>query len=357
MKRNLLVVLFVCTACLLACTKELAPVGSAVFTVNNSGCEAPCEVSFSAADGSIRYRWDFGDGSAATGQTAKKAYANAGSYTVKLVVSGEGGSAISSQPVNIQQKPIPSTREYLPGVSFTKMVLISGGTFQMGDTRNEGDSDEKPVHTVTVSSFYMGQYEATQRQWQNVMGSNPANFKGCDDCPVEQVSHDDIQVFLSKLNSQRPANTPAFRLPTEAEWEYAAGGGAIASRNRFGNGKDVANPAEINYNGSDYTGRPTYSVAGVYRNKTTQVGSFAPNALGLYDMSGNVYEWCSDWYGSYSSAAQVNPTGPNSGLYRVLRSGSWYGTPPYCRSALRGSFPPAFRNDGGIGFRIVSSLQ
>ena len=235
------------------------------------------------------------------------------------------------------------------------MVLVPDGTSEMGDTfKDNVNSNEKPLHIVGVRSFYMGQYEVTQRQWQNVMGSNPSNFKGCDDCPVETISHDDIQLFLSKLNNQRPANTPAFRLPTEAEWEYAAREGG--KNNRFGNGKDIANPAEINYDGSDYLSRPAYSVVGVNRGKTTQVGSFAPNALGLYDMSGNVWEWCSDWYGSYNSAAQANPSGPGSGDVRVLRGGSWLNDPQDCRSATRFSLTPMLRFST-IGFRVVSPAQ
>jgi formylglycine-generating enzyme required for sulfatase activity len=191
------------------------------------------------------------------------------------------------------------------------MAYIEGGTFQMGDTRNEGETDEKPVHKVTVSSFYMSKYEITQRQWESVMGNNPSYFKDCADCPVEQVSWEDVQKFLKKLNARTGGN---YRLPTEAEWEYAAGGGS-GTRTRFGNGKDILDATEANFDASaDY--RKSYSIAGEYRDKTLKVGSFRPNGLGLYDMTGNVFEWCSDWYGSYIVAV-AGPATPRVVAWRL----------------------------------------
>ncbi|GAB3707316.1 hypothetical protein GCM10027592_41350 [Spirosoma flavus] len=354
MKINYLSLVLICAVGLLTCTKELAPLTNAEFKIQNGGCEAPCEVSFTGPSGDdLRYRWDFGDNTTSSEQSPKKTYATANNYIVKLVVTGSGGSAISSQSLSIKQNP--NTRQYLTGVSYASMTLVKGGTFQMGDTRNEGLADEKPVHQVTVSDFFMGQYEVTQQQWRAVMGSNPSSFTGCDDCPVEQVSWDDAQQFLQKINQQRSSGTPAFRLPTEAEWEYAAGGGAISSRSRFGNGKDIANPAEINFVGSAEFKQP-YSVEGVYRAKTIKVGSFAPNGLGLYDLSGNVWEWCSDLYANYTSAAVTNPTGAASGTNRIFRGGGWRNASQDNRNTYRFNYLPSLRSHD-LGFRIVCSAQ
>ncbi|MBK8923202.1 MAG: formylglycine-generating enzyme family protein [Saprospirales bacterium] len=235
------------------------------------------------------------------------------------------------------------------GVPDDGLVFVKGGTFTMGCTSEQQDcyDDEKPAHTVTVGDFYIGRYEVTQKLWKQVMGTNPSNFKDCDDCPVEQVSWDDAQQFIQKLNAQTGRN---YRLPTEAEWEYSARGGGKAVL--FGNGKNVADPKEINFDASS-SYKKAYSVVGEYRQKTVPVGSLnSPNALGLHDMSGNVYEWCSDWFGSYSSGSQTNPTGPDSGSYRVIRGGSWNTGPQYCRVADRSDDAPGNRSSN-TGFRLA----
>jgi formylglycine-generating enzyme required for sulfatase activity len=181
------------------------------------------------------------------------------------------------------------------------------------------------------------------------MGNNPSYFKNCDDCPVEQVSWDEVQDFLKKLNAQYPGNN--YRLPTEAEWEYAARGGGKAVL--FGNGKNTADPNEINIDGN-ISYKKTYSKLGESPSKTVPTGSLhSPNMLGLHDMSGNVYEWCSDWYASdyYKNSPTTNPTGPSSGSSRVCRGGSWGNSPQYCRVATRSlSFP--YNIDPFIGFRL-----
>lgn len=192
------------------------------------------------------------------------------------------------------------------GVSFT-MVPVEGGTFQMGATSEQGNDAfnwETPVHNVTLSSYAIGQTEVTQALWAAVMGSNPSNFKG-DDLPVEKVSWNDCQTFITKLNQLTGKN---FRLPTEAEWEYAARGGKQSKGYKYSGSNTLSDVAWYTENSSS---------------KTHPVATKQPNEMGLYDMSGNVMEWCQDWYGSYSSSAQSNPTGASSGKYRVYRGGSW----------------------------------
>ncbi len=209
--------------------------------------------------------------------------------------------------------------ETVAGVSF-KMVAIPGGTFSMGS--NDGESDERPVHSVSLSAYYMGETEVTQALWQAVMGTNPSYHKNCDQCPVEQVSWNDAQEFINKLNQKTGKR---YRLPTEAEWEYGARGG------------------------EHYTYAGSNSIDGVawYYDKsgsqTHPVKQKRANGYGLYDMSGNVYEWCTDWYASdyYSKSPDKNPAGPSAGNWRVLRGGSWYGSSESCRVANRLNYFPS----------------
>ena len=216
-----------------------------------------------------------------------------------------------------------------------EMVFVEGGTFTMGATA-EQESDaydfESPTHSVTLSSYYIGKYEVTQAQWRAVMGSNPSLFAG-DNLPVEQVSWNDIQEFITKLNQQ---TGKTFRLPTEAEWEYAARGGNKSKGYKYSGSNTVDDVAWYNNNSS---------------NTTHPVGQKAPNELGIYDMSGNVWEWCQDWYGSYSSDSQTNPTGPNSGSGRVLRGSSLLGDVVSCRISYRIFIDPDSRYI--YGFRLV----
>lgn len=222
-------------------------------------------------------------------------------------------------------------------LSYDEMVYVEGGTFTMGATEEQGTSaprdNEYPTHQVTLSDFYIGKYEVTQEQWEIVMGNNPSWFKGANN-PVENVSWDDCLEFIEKLNQLTGLK---FRLPTEAEWEYAARGGNKSKGYK--------------YSGSNTIG----DVAWYYNNslsETHPVGTKAPNELGLYDMSGNVLEWCSDWYGSYSSSSQTNPMGPTSGSFRVGRGGSWNDIAQYCRVSLRDYNYPGYRY-GNLGFRLV----
>ena len=217
------------------------------------------------------------------------------------------------------------------------MVYVSGGTFTMGATSEQGsdaESDEKPTHNVTLSSYYICKYEVTQTLWRAVMGSNPSNFKG-DNLPVESVSWNDCQTFINRLNSYTGRN---FRLPTEAEWEFAARGGNYSRHYK--------------YSGSDCIGDVAWYSG--HSGGTHPVGTKQANELGLYDMSGNVWEWCSDWYGSYSSYSQTNPTGPNSGSDRVYRGGASGFFARICRSSRRSCNSPGYR-DIGLGLRLVLS--
>jgi formylglycine-generating enzyme len=239
-----------------------------------------------------------------------------------------------------------------PTMPYDGLVFVKGGEYDMGCTSEQKDcvDDEKPTHQVTLSDFYIGKYEVTQKEWTEIMGNNPSSFKNGDNYPVESVSWDAIQTFLSKLNTKYPNRN--YRLPTEAEWEYAARGGG--KEVVFGNGKNTLDPKGANFD-ARAANKTAYSVAGEYRQKTTPVGSFIPNAIGLYDMSGNVYEWCSDWYGSdyYKNSPAINPQGPTSGSLRVLRGGSWNFYPQNCRVANRYYRSRPVDCSFNIGFRLA----
>jgi len=213
-----------------------------------------------------------------------------------------------------------------------EMVFVEGGTFQMGSS--SGASIEQPVHSVTLSSFNIGKYEVTQAQWKAVMGSNPSFFSGCDNCPVESVSWNDVQDFIRKLNAQTGKN---YRLPTEAEWEFSARGGKSSKGYTYSGSNDLNSVA---WN-SDNSGSETHAVGGEQANE-----------LGIYDMSGNVFEWCSDLYGEYSNYNEPNPTGASSGQSRVLRGGGWFNAASGCRAANRFRSDPGGR-DSDFGFRLV----
>ena len=203
-------------------------------------------------------------------------------------------------------------------VTFT-MVRVEGGTFQMGATNEQGSDagdDEKPAHQVTLSPYYIGETEVTQALWEAVMGSNPSNFKGSNR-PVEQVSWDDCQEFIQKLNQKTGKK---FRLPTEAEWEYAARGGNKSQGYKYSGSNKLKKVAWFDDNSSSQT----------HDVKTKQA-----NELGLYDMSGNVWEWVQDWKGEYPSSAQSNPIGPSSGSLRVIRGGCWFFPASICRVSSR----------------------
>jgi formylglycine-generating enzyme required for sulfatase activity len=251
-------------------------------------------------------------------------------------------------------------------------VFIQGGTFTMGSPPSEPDGqDDEVQHSVTVSSFYMGKYEVTQKEWRKVMGNNPSyfNIKG-EDLPVESVSWNDAVKYCNKrseMEGLNPAYTikgkdviwnrkaNGYRLPTEAEWEYACRAGTTTP---FNTGNNITTD-QANYAGNHpYNG----NARGTSRRKTTPVGSFAPNLWGLYDMHGNVDEWCWDWYGKYSREVQTDPRGAVYGAYRVLRGGSWFGYAGYMRSAQRSFDHPRGRFSyvsylSYIGFRVARNAE
>ena len=214
------------------------------------------------------------------------------------------------------------------------MIRVEGGVFQMGS--NDYD-DEKPIHEVQLSTFEIGKYPITQAQWQEVMGNNPSHFQNCPQCPVEQVSWKDAQDFLKKLNERYPGMN--YRLPTEAEWEYAARGGKQSQGFTYAGGNDVEKVGWYHTNSEK---------------KTHPVGQKQPNELGIFDLSGNVWEWCQDWYKDdyYKHSPRENPTGPDSGGYRVLRGGSWYINATSCVYPIAAAAAPVTATHY-IGFRLA----
>ena len=218
-----------------------------------------------------------------------------------------------------------------------QMVYVEGGTFTMGATPEQGSdaySNEKPTHKVTLNSYYIGKFEVTKAQWSAIMDSNQRKFTG-DNNPMVYVSWNEVQEFCQKLST---LTGKKYRLPTEAEWEYAARGGKKSKGYKYSGSNTIDNVAW-------YCSNSGY--------KTHPVGQKKPNELGIYDMSGNVYELCSDWYGSYSSSSQTNPTGPKSGSRRVYRGGSGDRIPKNCRVATRNDDP----NYSYLGFRIVCEIE
>ncbi|MFN0202370.1 MAG: formylglycine-generating enzyme family protein, partial [Bacteroidia bacterium] len=227
-------------------------------------------------------------------------------------------------------------------------VFVEGGTFMMGS--NDGSSDEKPVHSVTVSSFYMGKYEVTQAEWQEIMGNNPSSFKG-DNLPVENVSWEDVQVFIQKLNQKTGCK---YRLPSEAEWEYAARGGNKSKGYLYAGSNTIGDVAWYSENAGS---------------KTHVVGSKDPNELGICGMSGNVWEWCEDWYAEkYYDYCKKNSITNNPILrnknnqnleiseYRICRGGSWGLNANYCRATLRFRVVPTYQYFI-VGFRLLREAQ
>jgi len=218
------------------------------------------------------------------------------------------------------------------------MVVVQEGSFQMGT--DMGWSNQKPKHKVNLNGFYIGKYEVTQKQWKEVMGNNPSRFSGCDDCPVEQVSWTDIQEFIRRINYK---NNLGFRLPTEAEWEFAAIGGNKSKGFRYSGSDDKNAVAWYDSNS---------------KGKTEPVGIKDSNELGIYDMSGNVMEWCNDYFDHdyYKSSPTNNPKGPSYGKERVLKGGDWAISYINDEPQLRFYSSPDIRNEY-FGFRLCRDIK
>ena len=256
-----------------------------------------------------------------------------------LIFSAKNTFSYPFEPLELEEEL--SKIKVKEGFAGINMVFIKGGCFEMGDNFGNGDSDEKPVHTVCVNDFNLSETEVTQEQWKEVTGSNPPSFKD-PDRPVGKVSWNDVQEFLNGLNAKTGKN---YRLPTEAEWEYAAREGG--KNVKYANGKNELSHDDANYSGTGGKDR--------WMSETSPVKSFPPNSLGLYDMAGNVWEWCTDWYDNnyYSGSPKNNPKGPLTGNTHILRGGSWrIENPRNFSSAHRGGFNPDLRDDDG-GFRLA----
>lgn len=235
-------------------------------------------------------------------------------------------------------KKTPGKKTIASSLVTGDLISIKGGCFEMGDAFGDGDPDERPVHEVCVKDFYLGKHEVTQEKWKKIMGMEPSKFKNCgENCPVENISWDDIQGFFTKLNKITGKN---YRLPTEAEWEYAS-----RERGKKIKWSGISNKSDI----TDYAWYVSNSDS-----RTHPVGMKKPNAIGLYDMSGNVWEWVSDWDGKayYRKSPRDNPGGPSRGKYRVMRGGSWNDRPKNIRTTYR-----SLNKQGGrgyvIGFRLA----
>ena len=247
------------------------------------------------------------------------------------VEAGPDGSTDSPAPSG-EADPIGPAPMGPAGMEF---VWIPPGTFRMGSRSAEAFADEQPMTRVRISrGFWLGKYEVTQMEWEAVMGSNPSSFTGCAHCPVEEVSWNDVQDFISRVNAQ--AGREVYRLPTEAEWEYAARAGTTGDR--YGDLNALAW-----YGGT--SGRRTHPVGGK-----------APNAWGLHDVLGNVVEWVADWYGDYGGGSVTDPQGPRSGPGRVIRGGCWVGAAQHSRTSNRNVSPPDVRYDF-LGFRLARTAR
>lgn len=274
--------------------------------------------------------------------------------TVKALESPKPQKLVPAVKREIWQEPVT-------GIPFVK---IEQGCFQMGQSPTEQRllkresvsnnfekyfSDELPQHKVCIDEFWMSIHEVTQGEWQKIMGFNPAVFQEGPDYPVEMVSWDDTQQFISKLNALD--NNFLFRLPSEAEWEYAARAGTTTIYHTG----DSIKGTEANFNGSFPFG---LNLRDEYRKSTMPVGSFPANAFGLYDMHGNVWEWCNDWYKAdyYQQGATMNPSGPDSAQMKVLRGGSWFRYSAHIRSATRYENKPSGQY-ADTGFRLVKSAN
>ncbi len=267
-------------------------------------------------------------------------------FAMCIVLVGDAVTSRSEQNATGKEK---TTTAALPELERTfkdpytgmEFVFIKGGCYEMGDTFGDGLKDEKPSHNVCIDDFYLGVYEVTQGQWKKVMGNNPSSFKKGNNYPVEQVSWEDVQQFIYRLNNQTGRN---YRLPTEAEWEYAARSGGKTEKYAGTSQEDELKEYVWYAPNSDLQTHP--------------VGQKRPNGLGLYDMIGNVSEWCDDWYDEnyYENSPGDNPKGPDGGTYRVLRGRSYLSYWYEVRASSRSRATPSIRINFN-GFRLGFSAR
>ena len=266
--------------------------------------------------------------------TIEETYHEQETYQEKIIVKEAGWFSKAVTEMRTATRPVINKRHVTRAVSTSiDFCIISAGTFKMGS------ENEAPVHQVIISrDFCMGKHPVTQAQWEAVMGRNPSKFKGADR-PVEQVTWNDCQEFIKHLNT---AGKGTFRLPTEAEWEYSCRAG---SSGRFCFGDDESRLGDYAWYSANSDGQ------------TQPVGRKEPNAWGLYDMHGNVWEWCQDWYDDYRDGTVTDPQGDIAGSYpvRVFRGGCWRGDAGFAASAHRGGRGPSFQ-DGILGFRLVCEI-
>jgi formylglycine-generating enzyme required for sulfatase activity len=257
---------------------------------------------------------------------------------------------------------VSGQRYYRVVQTSTNLVYILPGTFTMGSPTNEAERNAlESQHLVTLSKgYYMGKYLVTQAEYQAVTDGNPSHFTGSLSLPVDQVSWNNAANYcaLRTASEQAGGLIPtnwAYRLPTESEWEYACRAGTVTS---FYTGNVLPSP-QANFDGTneyDSAVGSFYSAGGVNLQATTVVGIYAPNGWGLYDMAGNLWEWCQDWYGNYPSGGVTDPQGPTTGTFRVMRGGSWRDGATVCRSAARSEIPPG-QAHFFTGFRVVLAPQ
>jgi formylglycine-generating enzyme required for sulfatase activity len=262
----------------------------------------------------------------------------------------EDGAPTGGESASAGKEPVSAGKELVltipgPGKVKLRMKEIPAGTFAMGSPKGEKGREQRegPMHQVVISKpFHMGVFEVTQAQWEAVMGTNPSEFNGKPANPVERVSWKECQEFVEKLNGM---GIGTFRLPTEAEWEYACRAG---TRTAYSFGGDASKLKEY----ANHDATPKYG-----DKSTAPVGGLRPNPWGLYGMHGNVYEWCCDWYATYSRDKQTDPSGAAFGSFRVLRGGCWRDSSGACRSALRGARSPSIQSTRYYGFRLVREVQ
>ena len=257
---------------------------------------------------------------------------------VKATASTSDSSVYKKATAKINSAIKPSMAEVIQAID-NKMIKVEGGSFSMGCNEEKDTSCyywEKPAHTVVISNFYMAKYPVTQKEWETIVGTKPWFSKDCPECPVETVSWYDAQMFINILNQ---LTGRYYRLPTEAEWEYAAGGGNRGHGYKYAGGN---NPDLVAWYESN-SGKESHPV-----------GKKLPNEIGLYDMSGNVWQWCNDWFDDkyYGKSPSDNPTGPGRDSYRACRGGSWWSEAKDCRVVNRDRYPPDARDDD-VGFRLV----